>query len=180
MLPRVFRAPASMLVSFSAIDFTGPVRPARSRVRIMRATASYAPAIEHRLSSPSLRMAPALTGSVPALLDGARWHHSCYPGAELPSSTALLDPHTTPVSAAWLMAAVSDPLRVSSTGRLMEEAARLRTVTAADRAVDVVWEAEGGRAAPGPASRPRIPAVTAPVLTIPAVAPPTPNPAKGR
>ena len=147
MLPRVFRAPASMLVSFSAIDFTGPVRPARSRVRIMRATASYAPAIEHRLSSPSLRMAPALTGSVPALLDGARWYHSCCPGAELPSSTALLDP---------------------------------RTVPAAERVVEAVRDAEGGREVPGPASRPRIPAVTAPVLTIPAVAPSTPDPAKGR
>jgi len=146
----------------------------------MTATVSYAPAIEHRPSSPSLRMAQALTGSVPALLDGAWWYPSCYPGAELPSSTALLDPQTTPVSAAWLMAAVSDPLRVSSTGRLMEEAARLRTVSAAERAVGVVWDDEGGREAPGPASRPRIPAVTAPVLTIPAVAPPTPNPAKGR
>lgn len=180
MLPRVFRAPASMLVSFSAIDFTGPVRPARSRVRIMRATVSYASAIEHRPSSPSLGMAPALTGSVPALLDGAWWYHSCYPGAELPSSTALLDPQTTPVSAAWLMAAVSDPLRASSTGRLMEEAARLRTVTAAERAVEVVWDAQGGPETPGPASRPRIPTVTAPVFTIPAVAPPTPNPAEGR
>lgn len=125
-------------------------------------------------------MAPALTGSVPALLDGAWWYHSCYPGAELPSSTALLDPQTTPVSAAWLMAAVSDPLRASSTGRLMEEAARLRTVTAAERAVEVVWDAQGGPETPGPASRPRIPTVTAPVFTIPAVAPPTPNPAEGR
>jgi hypothetical protein len=145
----------------------------------MTATVSYAPAIEHRPSSPSLRMPSALTGSVPALLDGAWWYRSCYPGAELPSTTAVLDPLTTRVSAAWLMAAVSDPLRTSATGRLMEEAARLRTVTATDRAVEVVWDAEGGRETPGPASRPRIPAVTAPVLTIPAVALPTPNPAKG-
>ncbi|MFE7170258.1 hypothetical protein [Streptomyces sp. NPDC057616] len=179
MLPRVFRAPASMLVSFSAIDFTGPVRPARSRVRIMTATVSYAPANEHRPSSPSLRIAPALTGSIPALLDGAWWHRDCYPATELPWATAVLGPQTTRVSAAWMKAAVSDPMRTSATGRLMEDAARLRTVTAAERAVEIVWDAEGGREASGPASRPRIPAVTAPVLTIPAVALPTPNPAKG-
>lgn len=47
--------------------------------------------------------------------------------------TALLDPRTVPVSAAWLMAAVSDPLRISGTGRLMDEVARLRTVPGADR-----------------------------------------------
>ncbi|RPF36430.1 hypothetical protein [Streptomyces sp. TLI_185] len=145
----------------------------------MTATVSYTPAIDHLPSSPSLRMPSALTGSVPALQEGAWWYHSCYPGAELPRATALLDPQTTRVSASWLMAAVSDPLRTSTAGPLMEEAARLRTVTAAERAVEVVWDAEGGREAPGPASRPRIPAVTAPVLTIPAAALPTPHPAKG-
>lgn len=180
MLPRVFRAPAFMLVSFSAIDYTGPVRPARSRVRIMTATVSYAPTLQGRPSPPSLCMPPALTGSTPALLAGAWWPPSCYPGAEPPSSTALLDPRTTPVSAVRLMAAVSDPLRTSATGRLMDEAARLRTVTATDRAVEVVWDAEGGREARGPTSRPRIPAVTAPVVAIPAAALPTPHPAKGR
>ncbi|SNX62976.1 hypothetical protein SAMN06272735_4773 [Streptomyces sp. TLI_55] len=48
----------------------------------------------------------------------------------------------------WLIPAVSDPLRVSGTGRLMEDAARLRTVTTSTARS--------------------------------AVAPPTPNPAKGR
>jgi len=47
----------------------------------------------------------------------------------------------------------SPSLRMSSTDRLMEEAARLRTVSGIDR---------------DPASRPRIPAVTAPVFGIPA------------
>jgi Family of unknown function (DUF5994) len=40
----------------------------------------------------------------------------------------VVPPQTSPVSAAWLMAAASDPLGRSSAGRLMEEAARLRTV----------------------------------------------------
>ncbi|MFF4252070.1 hypothetical protein ACFY1L_12760 [Streptomyces sp. NPDC001663] len=91
----------------------------------------------------------------------------------------MFDPQTVPVSAAWLMAAVSYPLRMSSTGRLMEEAALLRTVSGIDRAVGAVWDAEGGHEASGPTSRPRIPAVTAPVLGIPAGAQRTPHPAKG-
>jgi hypothetical protein len=124
-------------------------------------------------------MSPALTGSAAALLDGAWWPRSCYPGAELPSSTALLDPQTVPVSAVWLMAAVSDPLRTSATGRLMEEAARLRTVSATDRAVGAVWDAEGGHEARGPTVHPRIPAVTAPVLGIPAAGLPIPDPGQG-
>jgi hypothetical protein len=104
-------------------------------------------------------MSSALTGSTP--------------------STAVLDPQTTPVSAAWLMAAASDPLRTSTTARLMEEAARLRTVSETDRAVQAVWDAEGGHEARGPIARPRIPAVTAPVLGIPTVGLPTPDPARG-
>ncbi|WP_405643913.1 DUF5994 family protein [Streptomyces sp. NBC_00019] len=59
-------------------------------------------------------MSQAPTGSTPDLLDGAWW----------PRSLAVLDPQTVPVSAAWLMAAVSGPLRMSGTGRLIEEAAR--------------------------------------------------------
>ncbi|MFF4503889.1 hypothetical protein [Streptomyces sp. NPDC001401] len=128
----------------------------------MTATVWYTPTLEDRPSSPSLRMPPALTGSAPALLDGV-------------SSTAVLDAQRTPVSARWLMAAVSDPLRMSSAGRLMEEAARLRTVSGIDRVVGAVWDAEGGHEGRGPTSRPRIPAVTAPVLGIPAVALPTPT-----
>jgi hypothetical protein len=73
----------------------------------------------------------------------------------------VVPPRTTPVSAAWLMAAASDPPGTSTASRLMEEAARLRTVSEADRAVEAVWDTEGGHAARDPAARPRIPAVTA-------------------
>ncbi|MFD3581716.1 hypothetical protein [Streptomyces sp. NPDC058683] len=110
-------------------------------------------------------MPSSLTGSAPALLQDAWWPHSR--GTE-----------ATPVSAAWLMAAVSEPLRTSTTGRLMEEAARLRTVTETDRAVQAVWDAEGGHEARAPITRPRIPAVTGAVLGIRPVALPTPNPAQ--
>lgn len=91
----------------------------------------------------------------------------------------VIPPQTAPVSAAWLMAAASDPLRTSTASQLMAEAARLRTVTETDRAVEAVWDAEGGHEAGGPPSRPRIPTVTAPVLAIPAVALPTQHSAKG-
>ncbi|MFF4268630.1 hypothetical protein [Streptomyces sp. NPDC001536] len=59
---------------------------------------------------------PSLAGrpSFPDPLDGVWW----------PRSLAVLDPRTVPVSAAWLTAAVSGPLRMSGTGRLIEEAAR--------------------------------------------------------
>ncbi|MFE6623713.1 DUF5994 family protein [Streptomyces sp. NPDC057740] len=73
----------------------------------------------------------------------------------------VVPPQTTPVSAAWLMAAASDPLGTSTASRLMEEAARLRTVYEADRSLEAVWDSEGGHAARDPATRPRIPAVTA-------------------
>ncbi|MER6421514.1 DUF5994 family protein [Streptomyces sp. NPDC001137] len=73
----------------------------------------------------------------------------------------VVPPQTTPVSAAWLMAAASDPLGTSTASRLMEEAARLRTVSETDRAVEAVWVSEGGHAARDPVARPRIPAVTA-------------------
>ncbi|MGW2716173.1 DUF5994 family protein [Streptomyces sp. NPDC001492] len=73
----------------------------------------------------------------------------------------VVPPQTTPVSAAWLMAAASDPLGTSTASRLMEEAARLRTVSETDRAVEAVWVSEGGHAARDPVAPPRIPAVTA-------------------
>ncbi|MFF4356538.1 DUF5994 family protein [Streptomyces sp. NPDC001604] len=72
----------------------------------------------------------------------------------------VVPPQTTPVSAAWLMSAASDPLGTSTASRLMEEAARLRTVSETDRAVEAVWVSEGGHAARDPVARPRIPAVT--------------------
>jgi len=73
----------------------------------------------------------------------------------------VVPPRTTPASAAWLMAAASDPLGTSTASRLMEEAARLRTVSETDRAVEAVWDSEGGHEARDPAARPRIPIVTA-------------------
>ncbi|MET7919270.1 DUF5994 family protein [Streptomyces avermitilis] len=73
----------------------------------------------------------------------------------------VIPPQTPPTSAAWLMAAASDPLGTSTASRLMEEAARLRTVSETDRAVEAVWDSEGGHEARYPASRPRIPAVAA-------------------
>ncbi|MEU2623528.1 DUF5994 family protein [Streptomyces sp. NPDC007157] len=63
----------------------------------------------------------------------------------------VVPPGTDQVSAAWLMAAASDPLGTSTASRLMEEAARLRTVSEADRAVEAVWDSEGGHRAHEPA-----------------------------
>ncbi|MER5518625.1 DUF5994 family protein [Streptomyces sp. NPDC002763] len=67
----------------------------------------------------------------------------------------VIPPETEPVSAAWLMAAASDPLGTSTASRLMEEAARLRTVSETDRAVAAVWDSEGGHTANNPAAPPR-------------------------
>ncbi|MEU3612353.1 DUF5994 family protein [Streptomyces sp. NPDC006872] len=71
----------------------------------------------------------------------------------------VVPPPTDPVEAVWLMAAASDPLGTSTASRLMEQAARRRTVTETDRAVEAVWDSEGGHGALDPAARPRIPAV---------------------
>ncbi|CAM5687144.1 DUF5994 family protein [Streptomyces chartreusis] len=73
----------------------------------------------------------------------------------------VVPPQTTPVTAAWLMAAASDPLGTSTASRLMEEAARLRTVYEADRSVEEVWDSEGGHVARDPAARPPITTVSA-------------------
>ncbi|MEV8431622.1 DUF5994 family protein [Streptomyces sp. HUAS 31] len=74
----------------------------------------------------------------------------------------VVPPQTTPVSAAWLMAAASDPLGTSTASGLMEEAARRRTLYEADRTVEAVWDSEGGHEARDPAARPRIPGMAAP------------------
>ncbi|MFD9000735.1 DUF5994 family protein [Streptomyces sp. NPDC059582] len=73
----------------------------------------------------------------------------------------VVPPRTDPVPAAWLMTAASDPLGTSTASRLMDEAARLRTVSETDRGVEAVWDSEGGHAAHDPVVRPRIPAVMA-------------------
>ncbi|WP_406475513.1 DUF5994 family protein [Streptomyces sp. NBC_01615] len=67
----------------------------------------------------------------------------------------VVPPQTTPASAAWLMAAASDPLGTSTASRLIAEAARLRTVAETDRAVEEVWASEGGHQARDVAARPR-------------------------
>ncbi|MGW0582360.1 DUF5994 family protein [Streptomyces sp. NPDC002920] len=66
----------------------------------------------------------------------------------------VVPPLTDPASAAWLMTAASDPLGTSTASRLMEEAARLRTVSEADRAVEAAWDSEGGTPASAPAPAP--------------------------
>ncbi|MGW1717928.1 DUF5994 family protein [Streptomyces sp. NPDC002156] len=73
----------------------------------------------------------------------------------------VVPPQTPAAQAAWLMAAASDPLGTSTASRLMEESARRRTVYEDDRAVEAVWDSEGGHEAGDPAVRPGIPAVTA-------------------
>ncbi|MEU0189422.1 DUF5994 family protein [Streptomyces afghaniensis] len=82
----------------------------------------------------------------------------------------VVPPQTPPDSAARLMAAASDPFGTSTASRLMEEEARSRTADEADRAVEAVWDSEGGHEARAPideagepSARPRIPAVTAAV-----------------
>jgi hypothetical protein len=73
----------------------------------------------------------------------------------------VVPPQTAPDSAAWLMAAASDPRGVSTASRLMEEAARLRTLRDADRAVEAVWESEGGHKSRDAAAPPQVPAIPA-------------------
>ncbi|MFF7309789.1 DUF5994 family protein [Streptomyces sp. NPDC008137] len=69
----------------------------------------------------------------------------------------VVPPQTTPDSAAWLMAAASDPHGTLTASRLTEEAERLRTLREADRAVEAVWDSEGGHEARDSAARRRIP-----------------------
>jgi len=91
----------------------------------------------------------------------------------------VVPPRTDQVSAAWLMAAASDPLGTSTASGLMEEAARLRTVSETDRAVEAAWDSEGGHEARDPAVRPRIPSVMAGDGERAAAPVATPNPPMG-
>jgi len=68
---------------------------------------------------------------------------------------------TSPASAAWLMAAASDPQRAATGSELTREAARSRTVAETDLGVEAVWDSEGGRVARGPAAPSRSRVVTA-------------------
>ncbi|MFF7802509.1 DUF5994 family protein [Streptomyces olivaceus] len=80
----------------------------------------------------------------------------------------VIPPSTPAASAAWLMAAGSDPRGTSTASRLVAEAENLRTAAQDDRASEAVWNSEGGHVA-DPVPRPRIPGAT----------PGVPNQAKG-
>ncbi|MCX3287130.1 DUF5994 family protein [Streptomyces sp. NEAU-H22] len=69
----------------------------------------------------------------------------------------VVPPRTTPDSAAWMMAAASDPRRTLTASRLLEEATRLWAPRDADRAAKAVWDSEGGYAARDLAARRRTP-----------------------
>jgi hypothetical protein len=56
----------------------------------------------------------------------------------------VVPPQTPPESAARLMAAASDPLGMATASRLMQAEARMRTAHEDDRAVEAVWDSEGG------------------------------------
>ncbi|MER6162327.1 DUF5994 family protein [Streptomyces sp. NPDC001868] len=75
----------------------------------------------------------------------------------------VIPPETSAASAARLMAAASDPRGTSTPSRLMEleASARLREMREDDRAVEAVWDSEGGHEAGDPAVRPRIQTATA-------------------
>ncbi|MET9898182.1 hypothetical protein [Streptomyces sp. NPDC006446] len=85
-------------------------------------------------------------------------YRSAVPGAGPVGARA----RPTPVSARLLMAAGRDCLRTAHVGRLMVEAASLRTVSETDRAVRAAWDSEGDHEVRDPAARPQIPAVSAP------------------
>ncbi|WP_338781446.1 DUF5994 family protein [Streptomyces sp. DG1A-41] len=69
----------------------------------------------------------------------------------------VIPPQTAPDAAARLMAAASDPLGTSTASWLMGEEARSRTLYEADRAVESVWDSEGGHEAGDATARPRGP-----------------------
>lgn len=121
------------------------------------------------LSSRPLRIPSAPLGSSPTavldplsgritrgLTDQPYW--SASPGAV--SLGGQVQP--TPVSALWLMAAGRDCLRTSHVHRLMVDAARLRTMSETDSAVQAAWDSEEDHEVRDPAARPQIPAVSAP------------------
>ncbi|OXS33875.1 DUF5994 family protein [Streptomyces sp. XY006] len=90
----------------------------------------------------------------------------------------VIPPQTAPAEAAWLMAAASDPLGTSTASRLMAEAASTaeaprpptvpvsdrrveRAASESDRAVEAVWDSEGGHEARDPAVHPETTPATA-------------------
>jgi hypothetical protein len=94
----------------------------------------------------------------------------------------VIPPSTPAASAAWLMAAGSDPLGTSTASRLVAEAENLRTAAKDDRASEAVWNSEGGHLA-DPARRPqRIAAFRYghPGPAVPGPGSPAPRRARGR
>lgn len=154
---------------------------------------------DDRSSSSAPRLSLAPVGPAPPLLDGAWWPRSRDLGAELPALIAVSDPlwgritrvtvnpthwpavprnllvvppRTPPESAARLMAAASDPLDTATASRLIEAEARVRTAYEADRAVEAVWDSEGGHEPRAPADEPRAPAAPPGVPAVTATVPP--------
>ncbi|ANB07118.1 hypothetical protein SAM40697_3160 [Streptomyces ambofaciens] len=62
----------------------------------------------------------------------------------------VVPPQTSPATAAWLMAAASDPRRAATATRLMADAASLTATARVDRDGMAVWESEGGHEAGTP------------------------------
>ncbi|MBJ7004956.1 hypothetical protein JG491_33680 [Streptomyces sp. CRPSP2-6A1] len=135
----------------------------------MTATVSPTPIPGSTPCSTSLRISCAPPGSSPtAVLDplsglftGGLTNRANWPAA--PGAGPFGGPvQPTPVSALWLMAAGRGCLRTSHVHRLMVDAARLRTMSETDSAVQAAWDSEEDREVRYPAARPQIPAVSAP------------------
>ncbi|MFF7981795.1 hypothetical protein ACFZDK_22160 [Streptomyces sp. NPDC007901] len=93
------------------------------------------------------------------LITGGLTNRANWPAAPGPFGGQV---QPTPVSALWLMAAGRDCLRTSHVHRLMVDAARLRTMSETDSAVQAAWDSEEDHEVPYPAACPQIPAVSAP------------------
>ncbi|WP_329528070.1 hypothetical protein [Streptomyces sp. NBC_01462] len=115
----------------------------------MTAIVSLTPIPGRRPSSPSFGAPSALLGSSPTALPdlpwgritGGRANHPYWLTA--PAMVPVVERvQPPPVSALWLMAAGRKCLRTSHVGRLMVEAARLRTVSETDRTVQAAWDSD--------------------------------------
>lgn len=122
----------------------------------MNATATPTPIPESTPSSPSSPSSPscrrpfASVDSLPTAVLDPLWGRVTGDLADRPYRQAVPGAvpvggqvQPTPASALWLMAAGRDCLRTSHAGRLMVEAASLRTVSETDRAVQAAWDSEG-------------------------------------
>lgn len=127
-------------------------------------------------SSPTAVLDPLSGRITRGLTDQPYW--SASPGAT--SLGGQVQP--TPVSALWLMAAGRDCLRTSHVGRLMMEAARLRTVSEADPAGQTAWglrrRPRSPRSGRAPADPGRIRSADGAVRAVGTVVAPRPQPAE--